>query len=54
MKKITIFDAEIEAGIGEQIRSQASIAYVSPLCISDNENDNKSGTIKMSTRPILF
>ena len=43
MKKITIFDAEIEAGIGEQIRSQASIAYVSPLCISDNENENKSG-----------
>ena len=32
MNKITVFDAEREAGIEEQIRSQASLAYVSQLC----------------------
>jgi hypothetical protein len=32
MNKINVFDAEREAGIEEQIRSQASLAYVSQLC----------------------
>ena len=32
MNKINVFDAERQAGIEEQIRSQASLAYVSQLC----------------------
>jgi len=32
MSKIIVFDAEREAGIEEQVRSQASVAYVSQLC----------------------
>ena len=32
MSNIIIFDAEREAGLEEQIRSQASLAYVSQLC----------------------
>ena len=42
MNDITIFDAEREEGLEEQISSQASLAYVSQLCPVDSAEDNKS------------
>ena len=43
MSDIIIFDAEREAGLEEQIRSQASLAYVSQLCpAKPAQSKNKS------------
>ncbi len=42
MKKISIFKAEAEAGIGDIIQSQSSVAYYSEAVVASPKNDQES------------